>query len=86
MESNGGGFDIADVGNTFTINQALSGTSSFTKNGPGRLVFSGAKTYTGQTVVDNGTLALSAAGSIAESSVVQLATGSMFEISASRIN
>ncbi|HEX7817042.1 MAG TPA: autotransporter-associated beta strand repeat-containing protein, partial [Dyella sp.] len=52
----GGGFDIADPANTFTVNQALSGTGSLTKLGTGTLVLSGANTYSGGTTVSAGTL------------------------------
>ncbi|BDU21916.1 hypothetical protein DYGSA30_33730 [Dyella sp. GSA-30] len=52
----GGGFDIADAGNTFTVNQALTGTGSLTKSGDGTLVLSGANSYSGGTTIGAGTL------------------------------
>ena len=52
----GGGFDIADAGNTFTLNQALTGTGSLTKSGDGTLVLSGANSYSGGTTIGAGTL------------------------------
>ena len=52
----GGGFDIADAGNTFTLNQPLTGTGSLTKSGAGTLVLSGANTYSGGTTISAGTL------------------------------
>ena len=52
----GGGFDIADAGNTFTLNQALTGTGSLTKSGDGTLVLSGANSYSGGTTIGAGSL------------------------------
>jgi fibronectin-binding autotransporter adhesin len=52
----GGGFDIADAGNTFTVNQALAGNGSLAKLGQGTLVLVGANTYMGGTKVQAGTL------------------------------
>jgi autotransporter-associated beta strand protein len=52
----GGGFDIADAGNTFTVAQPLTGTGSLAKLGDGTLVLAGANTYSGGTTIDAGTL------------------------------
>lgn len=52
----GGGFDIADAANTFTVNQALSGAGSLAKLGQGTLVLGGDNTYVGGTSVQAGTL------------------------------
>ncbi|GAB3781118.1 autotransporter-associated beta strand repeat-containing protein [Dyella agri] len=52
----GGGFDIEDLTNVFTVNQALSGTGSLTKLGAGTLTLSGANSYSGGTTVSAGTL------------------------------
>lgn len=63
----GGGFDIADAGNTFTVSQALGGTGGLTKSGVGALVLTGTNTYTGGTTISGGTLQLgtgSSAGTI----------------------
>ncbi|GLQ49479.1 beta strand repeat-containing protein [Dyella flava] len=54
--SSGGGFDIDDASNTFTVTQALTGTGGLLKSGAGTLVLSGANTYSGGTVIDAGTL------------------------------
>ena len=56
LGSAGGGLDIADASNTFTLSQALSGTGSLTKLGAGTLLLSGANTYSGGTTVSAGTL------------------------------
>lgn len=52
----GGGFNIADDTNTFTIAQNLTTPGALTKTGPGTLVLSGANTYTGGTTISAGTL------------------------------
>ena len=51
------GFDIANAGNTFTVDQILNqGTGGLTKLGAGALTLSGANSYTGLTAVNEGTL------------------------------
>jgi len=52
----GGGFDIADATNTFTVYDSLGGTGSLVKLGAGTLVLSGANSYTGGTTISAGTL------------------------------
>jgi outer membrane autotransporter protein len=52
----GGGFDIADLDNTFTVSQKLEGTGGLQKLGPGTLVLNAANTYTGATTVAAGKL------------------------------
>ena len=52
----GGGFDIADAGNTYTVAQALSGAGGLNKLGAGVLVLSSNNGYTGPTRVAGGTL------------------------------
>ncbi len=56
--ANGGGFDIADAANIFTLSQALVGGGPLTKDGAGTLVLTGANTH-GSTTVLAGTLVLS---------------------------
>jgi autotransporter-associated beta strand protein len=55
-DAGGGGFDIADPANSFTVSQALGGTGGLAKLGAGTLVLSGANTYSGGTTVSGGTL------------------------------
>ncbi len=57
---NGGGFDIAAAGNTFTVSQPLGGAGGLTKLGAGALVLSGSNSYSGATTVEAGTLAAGA--------------------------
>ena len=52
----GGGIDVADAGNSFTLGSALSGAGGLTKLGDGTLVLTGANTYSGGTTITAGTL------------------------------
>ncbi|MCC8978222.1 autotransporter domain-containing protein [Bradyrhizobium acaciae] len=60
LAAGGGGFDIADAANTFTVNQAISGTGALTKSGAGMLVLAGANSYQGGTTIRGGVLQVSA--------------------------
>ena len=58
------------LGDGLTITGALSGGGmSLTKNGAGMLTLNAANTYTGTTTVANGTLAIGAGGSLANTAV-----------------
>lgn len=67
--SAGGGVDIADASNTFTLGQALSGSGALTKLGDGTLVLSGNNSYSGGTLISAGTLTGSA-GSFGSGAIV----------------
>ncbi|SED11360.1 outer membrane autotransporter barrel domain-containing protein [Rhizobiales bacterium GAS191] len=60
----GGGFDIADPGNVFTVGQTLTGGGPLAKLGAGTLVLGGSNSYSGGTTVSGGTLAISADNNI----------------------
>ena len=62
--ANGGGFDIADAANIFTLSQDLSGGGPLTKAGPGTLVVTGTNTYSGGTTIREGTLRIDDGGTI----------------------
>jgi len=81
------------TGNSLTLNN--SGANSFSgviqngfgamnlfKNGAGTQTLSGVNTYTGQTEITAGTLALSGTGSISASIIVGVAAAGRFDISA----
>lgn len=51
-----GGIDVAPAGTTLTITGIAAGPGSFVKHGDGTLVLGGASTYTGDTIVNGGTL------------------------------
>ena len=59
----GGGFDIADPANAFTVSQALGAGGALTKRGAGTLILSAANSHSG-TIVDGGTLRLAGAGTL----------------------
>ncbi|MFL9499030.1 autotransporter domain-containing protein [Rhodopseudomonas palustris] len=76
-----GGATFDTNGSNVTFTSGLSGVGGITKAGAGSLVLSTANTYTGATLINAGTLALSGAGSIASSSGVTVGAGASFDIS-----
>ncbi|MEY3898348.1 MAG: hypothetical protein RLZZ214_3869 [Verrucomicrobiota bacterium] len=60
---------IEVVNNTATFNNILAGTAGFTKSGPGILVLNGSNTYTGGTILQNGTLTLNQVNAIGTGSL-----------------
>ncbi len=78
----------ADTGDTLSLsgtvtlnaNAAISapivGTAPITIVGPDTLTLSGANTYTGETDINSGTLAVSGSGSIADSTLIKLTSSS----------
>ncbi|WP_445488208.1 beta strand repeat-containing protein [Rhodopseudomonas sp. RCAM05734] len=78
---NGGGFDIADAGNTFDVSSALSGPGGLTKLGAGTLRLSGITDYSGATNVMAGTLqASSASGMLSQNSDFTIAAGATLDL------
>jgi outer membrane autotransporter protein len=73
LETGGGTLDIADAYNTVTIDKAISGAGSLTKSGDGALKLTGVNTYTGETSVTGGLLAVD--GSIASSALTTVFDG-----------
>lgn len=62
---------------------SIAGTGGLVKQGTGTETLSGSNTFTGETVVNAGTLAIGAGGSLSSSTVVNLAAaGTGFDISA----
>ena len=56
---------------------AIPGSGTLTQSGSGTLTLSAANTYTGNTTVGNGTLALTGAGAIADSSAVSVSSATL---------
>ena len=68
-----GGGIIDTNGFSTTLALAISGTGSLTKTGPGTLTLSAANTYSGDTTVSAGTLAIEAVNASNETSTVTIA-------------
>ena len=66
---------------TVTVSTAIGGTGTLTQSGSGTLTLTGANSYTGNTTISNGTLALSGSGTIADSAAV-LVNNATFDVSA----
>lgn len=73
--ANGGGFDIADPNNTFTVSQLLSGGGGLTKAGAGTLVLTAINTYTGATNINGGVLQLGANALVTPGGTISIANG-----------
>jgi autotransporter-associated beta strand protein len=70
-------------GGNLNLNGVISGSSyGLTKTGSGTVTLGNANTYTGNTTISVGTLALSGSGSIANTPQISLATGASFDVSA----
>jgi autotransporter-associated beta strand protein len=78
---NGPGSIGVPAGNT-SIDCTIAGTSGLTFSGSGTLTLSGTNTYSGNTTISAGTLALGSAGSINNSSAISISTGATFDVSA----
>ena len=67
MDASKGGFNVAD-----NWKNDISGTGSLTKEGSGMLVLSGNNSYTGNTIVDGGSIRADYASAFGNSSIVNL--------------
>ena len=73
--------DVFDHDATVTLNAlTCSGTSAFLKHGAGLLTLTGANTYTGTTVVEEGILALSGAGTLGTGGGLAVANGAICDL------
>jgi autotransporter-associated beta strand protein len=72
-------FDI-DAGCTGTVNQVISGAGSLTKLGGGTLRLAAANSYSGATVISNGTLEVSASGSLLQPTELAIYTNAQLTI------
>jgi alpha-galactosidase len=76
-----------EAGSTLTIGCPVqgylgTGTAPLNKKGAGRLTLAAANTYRGNTVIDQGTLALGSLGAFASSPVISLASNAVLDVSA----
>jgi autotransporter-associated beta strand protein len=67
-----------------TVNGSITGPgTALTKDGPGQLTLAGAgNTYSGTTLINQGTLALSASGAMPNSPVIDVTSNATFDVSA----
>lgn len=71
---------VSGSGDTTLNGVIATGTGSLTKEGGGALTLGGANTYTGDTLINAGTLALGASNRIADASDVVVAASSVFDL------
>jgi fibronectin-binding autotransporter adhesin len=76
---NGSGFFTATT--PFILNGVLNGAGGLVQNGAGTLMLANAETYTGNTVISNGVLALAGTASIASSTNVDVTAGAVLNVS-----
>ena len=84
LDLNGTNRTISVQANVATVAGVITnstGTAGLTLTGGGTLVLTNANTYNGVTAVGAGTLALSGAGSIANSTLISITNGAVFNVS-----
>jgi fibronectin-binding autotransporter adhesin len=74
--------DAGGVARNITLNGVLSGSGAVIKTGDGALTLNAANTYAGVTTINAGTLALGAAGALANSIQVAVSSGAVFDVAA----
>jgi autotransporter-associated beta strand protein len=68
---------------TVTLNGAISGAKSFTKDGSYTIVLNAANSYSGSTTISGGTLEVSAAGALTSTTSISIGTGGTLLLSGS---
>jgi autotransporter-associated beta strand protein len=64
-----------------TVNNLISGSGSLAQNGSGAVALSAANTYTGNTTINAGALALAGSGSIGASTLIAVSSGTLLDVS-----
>ncbi len=82
LASNAGGTLTLTGAADGVISKAIPGTGDLVKNGTGTWTLGGNNTYTGDTLINEGTLAMGASGSIGTTPRIVLADGATFDVSA----
>jgi autotransporter-associated beta strand protein len=78
LKAGGGTFDTNGFNSTFS--GVFSDTGALSKNGAGTLTLSGTNTYSGDTLINVGTLQLGATNSLPFGTNVQISTGAIFDL------
>jgi len=78
--NSGGGTFLADSGTASTLSGPITGTGSWTKTGLGRLILSGANTYTGTTTVNAGVLQAGSVSAFSAGSAFTVNTGAILDL------
>ena len=81
-----GGGVIDTHGFSANLSYPIYGTGSLTKTGMGTLTLNGADVYTGDTIVNAGTLALDPSGSFADTTNIVVASGATLDVSATSLS
>ncbi|MDC1296351.1 autotransporter-associated beta strand repeat-containing protein, partial [Pseudomonadota bacterium] len=69
-----------DSGTTLTYNGITASSGRLTKSGTGKLVFGGANTYTGDTIINAGTFQTT--GTLADTTDVSVSSGAIYDVDA----
>lgn len=75
------GLFVYDSSTAQTLAASISGSGAVALIGTNTLSLIAPNTYTGETVISNGTLSLSGSGSIADTALVSIAAGATFDVS-----
>ncbi len=68
------------------ISQYADRTRNLTKNSAGKVILTGENTFSGNTLIERGVLALSGAGSISSSVIIDISEGAEFDVSARNLD
>ncbi len=74
--------DVSGTPNNIGFSGVLSGPGSLSKTGGGTLLLGGVNTYSGNTFINTGTLALDAGGAITSPGTIVVASGATLDVSA----